>query len=181
MKRLSIGVRLTLWYLVIFALGEVVFGVGMWFILRDSVLDMVDDDIETQVDDLSHLLATQANDVSVSTLQALMKDAYGSEHWGDYLAIYTGDGQTLYQSVFLQSNSLLMTPQSVQKTIYTSREIRGQHFRLPSRDSRPRDEHTSSKQACPRMMLSTLCACSVRIYCCLPRCCCSLRLAAATG
>ena len=130
MKRLSIGVRLTLWYLVIFALGEVVFGVGMWFILRDSVLDMVDDDIETQVDDLSHLLATQANDVSVSTLQALMKEAYGSEHWGDYLAIYTGDGQTLYQSVFLQSNSLLMTPQSVQKTIYTSREIRGQHFRF---------------------------------------------------
>ena len=130
MKRLSIGVRLTLWYLVIFALGEVVFGVGMWFILRDSVLDMVDDDIETQVDDLSHLLAAQANDVSVSTLQALMKEAYGSEHWGDYLAIYTGDGQTLYQSVFLQSNSLLMAPQAVQKTIYTSREIRGQHFRF---------------------------------------------------
>src|SRR5947209_1343912 len=130
MKRLSIGVRLTLWYLVIFAVGEVVFGVGMWFILRDSVLDMVDDDIETQVDDLSHLLATQANDVTVPTLQALMKEAYGSEHWGDYLAIYTGDGQTLYQSVFLQSNSLLMTPQSVQKTIYTSREIRGQHFRF---------------------------------------------------
>ena len=130
MKRLSIGLRLTLWYLVIFALGEVVFGVGMWFILRDSVFDMVDDDIETQVDDLSNLLATQANDVSVSTLQALMKEAYGSEHWGDYLAIYTGDGQTLYQSVFLQSNSLLMAPQAVQKTIYTSREIRGQHFRF---------------------------------------------------
>jgi heavy metal sensor kinase len=130
MKRLSIGARLTLWYLVIFALSEVVFGVGMWFILRDSVFDMVDDDIETQVDDLSHLLATQANDVSVSTLQALMKEAYGSEHWGDYLAIYTGDGQTLYQSVFLQSNSLLMAPQAVQKTIYTSREIRGQHFRF---------------------------------------------------
>jgi heavy metal sensor kinase len=130
MKRLSIGARLTLWYLVIFALSEAVFGVGMWFILRDSVFDMVDDDIETQVDDLSHLLATQANDVSVSTLQALMKEAYGSEHWGDYLAIYTGDGQTLYQSVFLQSNSLLMAPQAVQKTIYTSREIRGQHFRF---------------------------------------------------
>jgi len=130
MKRLSIGVRLTLWYLVIFALGEVIFGVGMWFILRDSVLDMVDDDIETQVDDLSHLLATQANDVSVSTLQALMQEAYGSEHWGDYLAIYTGDGQTLYQSVSLQSDSLLMAPQAVQKTIYTSREIRGRHFRF---------------------------------------------------
>ena len=42
MKRLSIGMRLTLWYLVIFALGELVFGLGMWLILRDSVFDMVD-------------------------------------------------------------------------------------------------------------------------------------------
>jgi len=29
MKRLSIGMRLTLWYLAIFALGRLVFGAGM--------------------------------------------------------------------------------------------------------------------------------------------------------
>ena len=52
MKRLSIGVRLTLWYLAIFAFAQFVFGAGMWFILRHNVYDMVDDDLENQVEDL---------------------------------------------------------------------------------------------------------------------------------
>ena len=41
MKRLSIGMRLTLWYLAIFALGQLVFGAGMWLILRHNIYDMV--------------------------------------------------------------------------------------------------------------------------------------------
>ncbi len=34
MKRLSIGLRLTLWYLAIFAVAQLLFGVGMWFVHR---------------------------------------------------------------------------------------------------------------------------------------------------
>jgi len=131
MKRLSIGVRLTLWYLVIFALGEVVFGVGMWFILRDSLFDMVDDDLESQVDDLSRLLSTQAKDVPLATLQALMKEAYGTEHWGDYLAVYSQNGQPIYVSTSLQVHpSVVPPPRQVQQTLFTTRTIEGHHFRF---------------------------------------------------
>lgn len=131
MKRLSIGVRLTLWYLVIFALGEVVFGVGMWFILRDSVFDMVDDDLESQVDDLSRILASQPKDASLARLQALMKEAYGSEHWGDYLAVYTEGGEPIYISPALQLHSAVVDPpQQVQKTFFRIRKIDGKHFRF---------------------------------------------------
>jgi heavy metal sensor kinase len=131
MKRLSIGVRLTVWYLVIFALGELVFGVGMWLILRDSLFDMVDDDLEVQVDDLSRLLATQPKDTSIPALQALMKEAYGSEHWGDYLAVYTEKGERIYESAALQSHaSLLIPPAGVQKTVFAVRRIGGEHFRF---------------------------------------------------
>jgi heavy metal sensor kinase len=131
MKRLSIGVRLTLWYLVIFALAEVVFGVGMWFILRDSLFDMVDDDLESQVDDLSRLLSSQANDVPLARLQALMKDAYGSEHWGDYLAVYVPSGQSIYLSPSLQSHPSVVPPaRDVQKTVFATRTIDGHHFRF---------------------------------------------------
>lgn len=131
MKRLSIGVRLTLWYLVIFALGEVVFGLGMWFILRDNLFDMVDDDLESQVDDLSRILASQPKDASLARLQALMKEAYGSEHWGDYLAVYAEDGQPIYISPALQSHSsVVVPPQQVQKTLYRIRKIDGKHFRF---------------------------------------------------
>lgn len=131
MKRLSIGVRLTVWYLVIFALGEVVFGVGMWLILRDSLFDMVDDDLETQVDDVSRLLATQPKEASIPALQALMKEAYGSEHWGDYLAVYTDKGEPIYESPALQSHaSLLIPPAEVQKSLFTVRTIGREHFRF---------------------------------------------------
>jgi heavy metal sensor kinase len=131
MKRLSIGMRLTLWYLVIFALGELVFGLGMWLILRDSVFDMVDDDLETQVDDLSRMLAAQPKDASLSTLRALMKEAYGSEHWGDHLAVYVDDGQPIYESPSLQSHrSVLLSPAEVQKPIFTTRLIEAEPFRF---------------------------------------------------
>lgn len=131
MSRLSIGIRLTLWYLVIFALGEIVFGVGMWFILRDSLFDMVDDDLESQVDDLSRLLSTQSKDVPLASLQALMKEAYGSEHWGDYLAVYTQSGQPIYVSAALQAHPSAVPPaRDVQKTVFTTRTIEGRHFRF---------------------------------------------------
>lgn len=131
MKRLSIGLRLTLWYLVIFALGEAVFGVGMWLILRDSVFDMVDDDLENQVDDLSRLLASQPANASLSSLQALMKEAYGSEHWGDYLAVYAQAGQPIYVSGALQSHpAVVPRPENVNKTVFTTRHIGDQHFRF---------------------------------------------------
>ena len=64
MKRLSIGVRLALWYLAIFALGEFIFGAGMCLILRNNLYDLVDDGIESQIDDLKNFLASAAADAS---------------------------------------------------------------------------------------------------------------------
>jgi len=131
MKKLSIGIRLTLWYLGIFALAEVVFGMGMWFILRDSLFDMVDDDLENQVDDLTRLLATQRRDASLSSLQALMQEAYGSEHLGDYLAVYVDDGQPIYRSASLQSHPSLMVPlPPAQRAVFTNRVMQGHNLRF---------------------------------------------------
>ena len=65
MRKLSIGVRLTLWYLAIFALGELVFGAGVWFILRANLYDIVDDGIESEVDDLKSFLMLQKPDASL--------------------------------------------------------------------------------------------------------------------
>ena len=69
MRRLSIGVRLTLWYLAIFALAQIVFGAGMWFILRHNLYDLVDDGLEAQVDDLKKFLQSQKKDASIAKLQ----------------------------------------------------------------------------------------------------------------
>src|ERR1700758_478072 len=107
MKRLSIGVRLTLWYLTIFALGELVFGAGMWFILRQNLYDMLDDDLETQVEDLKSFLASQQKDASIGKLQEEVTETYSIEHSGDYLAVYAETGDLIYRSAFLAAHPQL--------------------------------------------------------------------------
>ena len=106
MRKLSIGVRLTLWYLAIFALAQLAFGAGMWFILRHHLYDLVDDRLAGQVEDVKRFLAAQNKDASVAKLQEETAEEYDLEHSGDYLQIYLGHGQWIYQSAFLRSHAV---------------------------------------------------------------------------
>jgi len=131
MKRLSIGVRLTLWYLAIFAIAQLVFGAGMWFILRQNLYDMVDDDLESQVDDLKSFLQAQKKNASVAKLQEEVSEAYGIEHSGDYLEIYLDSGDLIYRSAFLQAHpSAVSVPAQFEKPVLRSRRIDRRLFRF---------------------------------------------------
>ena len=59
MKRLSIGIRLTLWYLAIFALGQFAFGAGMWLVLRHHLVSIVNDTLQDETEDLRSFLESQ--------------------------------------------------------------------------------------------------------------------------
>ena len=131
MKRMSIGVRLTVWYLAIFALSELVFGAGMWMILRENLYDMVDDDLESQVEDLKNFLQAQKPGISMAKLQEEVNEAYSIEHSGDFLALYGEDGSLIYRSTFLQAHSSpLVSPGRVEKLDYRRRVIDGRTFRF---------------------------------------------------
>jgi heavy metal sensor kinase len=131
MKKLSIGLRLTLWYLAIFALGELVFGAGMWFILRENLLDIVDDNLESQVEDLRTFLNTQPKDASLTKLQEEVKATYGIEHSGDFLELYTGSGDLIYRSAFLEAHpSMLLPLNRVEGRTYRIRHAEQGHFRF---------------------------------------------------
>jgi heavy metal sensor kinase len=131
MKKLSIGFRLTLWYLAIFALGQLVFGAGMWFILRENLLDIVDDSLESQVDDLKTFLDAQAEDASLAKLQQEVKATYGIEHSGDFMELCTEGGELIYRSPFLESHpSIVMPVNQVGKRTYRIRHADGQHLRF---------------------------------------------------
>jgi heavy metal sensor kinase len=110
MKKLSIGVRLTLWYLAIFALAQLVFGAGMWVILRDQLYDLVDDGLEAQVDDLKNFLEAQKKDASIAKLKEEANETYSVEHPGDYLEIQAENGEVIYRSAFLQTHTLTVAP-----------------------------------------------------------------------
>lgn len=131
MKRLSIGVRLTLWYLAIFALGQVVFGAGMWLILRDNLYDMVDDDLEVQVQDLTTFLESQKPDVPLSNLQEAVRETYAVEHAGDYLTLYTDRGELIYRSPMMQAHpSRIRSASEITGTNLWTRRIDGHPIRF---------------------------------------------------
>jgi heavy metal sensor kinase len=131
MRRVSIGVRLTLWYVAIFALGEIVFGAGMWLILRHNIYDLVDDSLENQTDDLKRFLEAQKQDASVAKLQEEVSEIYGIEHSGDFLEIYLETGDVIYRSSFLQGHpSILMPPDQISEPLFGNRRVKGRHFRF---------------------------------------------------
>lgn len=131
MRRLSIGVRLTLWYLAIFALAQILFGAGMWFILRNNLYDLVDDGLEQQVDDLKSFLQAQKKDASIAKLQEEVNETYAIEHPGDFLEVYAENDQLIYRSAFLEAHQTsLMPPDQVRRPIMRSRKIDGRPFRF---------------------------------------------------
>jgi len=131
MKRLSIGVRLTLWYLAIFALAQVIFGAGMWFILRHNLYDIVDDGLESQVDDLKSFLGAQKKDATLAKISEEVEETYAIEHSGNYLQIYAENGELIYQSSFLQSHQLaLAPPENIDRPIFRRRWFEQRPFRF---------------------------------------------------
>lgn len=131
MRKLSIGVRLTIWYVAIFALGEVVFGAGMWLILRHNLYDLVDDALESQMEDLKSFLQAQKQDASVAKLQEEVTESYAIEHPGDFLELYLDSGELIYRSSFLQGHpAVLLPPEQVNRPVFRSRRIDSRRFRF---------------------------------------------------
>jgi heavy metal sensor kinase len=131
MRRLSIGVRLTLWYLVFFAVAQLIFGIGMWLILRHNIYDLVDDSLEQQVDDLKSFLQSQPKDSPIAKLKEEVNETYAIEHPGDYLEVYAENGELIYRSAFLQAHqSELLPMDQSRRSVLKNRKINGQHFRF---------------------------------------------------
>lgn len=131
MKRLSIGVRLMLWYLAIFAMGELIFGTSMWLVLRHNLYDIVDDSVESQIDDLKNFLDAQKPNATVAKLQEAVNESYAIEHSGDYLQIHTETGDLIYRASFLGAHpSLLLPPDQIKRPLYRSRHVDRRHFRF---------------------------------------------------
>ena len=130
-KRLSIGLRLTLSYLMIFAVAQLVFGLGMWFILHHNLYDIADDTVEGQIDDVRHFLEAQNKDASAAELQKAVNETYVLEHTGDYLQIQDDQGQWIYRSASLKQHDLPAADANQLKTPkYEDRRLGDQSIRF---------------------------------------------------
>jgi heavy metal sensor kinase len=135
MKRLSIGLRLTLSYFVVFAAAQFLFGFGMWFLLRHSLYEIADDELKNQMEDLQHFLEAQKKDASIAKLQEEVTEAYVLEHSGDYLQISVPPADWIYRAPIMRDTSFPPTlgTRLLQPT-YVDRELGGKPFRFLSQN-----------------------------------------------
>jgi heavy metal sensor kinase len=135
MKRLPIGLRLTLSYLLVFATAQFLFGFCMWFILRHSLYEIADDELTNQVDDLTHFLEAQKKDASISKLQEEVTEAYVLEHSGDYLQVYAPPADWIYRAPFMQKTSFPLTAADrLLQPVREDRELGSKPFRFLSQN-----------------------------------------------
>ncbi len=105
MKKLSIGSRLTFWYLAIFAAAQLLFGVTMWVALRQELYSVADDALKAQIEDLTNFLKSQKKkNMTVTKLREEASEAYDLEHSGDFLQIYDQDGNWIFRAPSLEKN-----------------------------------------------------------------------------
>ncbi|MFZ3188631.1 MAG: hypothetical protein WB523_20600 [Candidatus Sulfotelmatobacter sp.] len=117
MKNLSIGSRLTLWYLVIFAAAQLLFGVAMWVALRQELYSVADTTLKAQIDDLTNFLKSQKKkNRTVTKLREEASEAYDLEHSGDFLQIYDEDGNWIFRAPSLEKNQFApLVPSAVNR------------------------------------------------------------------
>jgi heavy metal sensor kinase len=130
-RKLPIGLRLTLWYLLLFALAQAIFGLGMWAILRHNLYDIADDALESQIDDVQRLLKAQRADATATEIQDELARTYNVEHSGDYLQIQDRQGLWIYRSPFFKRWDVTAREAAhLREPVYEDRKLGGKSFRF---------------------------------------------------
>jgi two-component system, OmpR family, heavy metal sensor histidine kinase CusS len=132
MKKLSIGLRLALWYLAIFAAAQVLFGSAMWLALRQELYSVANAALTSQIDDLTNFVKSQKpKNMNVPKLREEFSEEYLLEHSGDYLQVYDADGNWIFRAPALDQNQFPpLTSSSIKGRSFENRQLGSKHFRF---------------------------------------------------
>jgi heavy metal sensor kinase len=132
MKKLSIGSRLTLWYLAIFAAAQLLFGVAMWVALRQELYSVADDALKAQIEDLTNFLKSQKKkNMTVTKLREEASEAYDLEHSGDFLQVYDQDGNWIFRAPSLEKHQLApAAAAAIKGRSFQNMQLAGKPFRF---------------------------------------------------
>jgi hypothetical protein len=148
-KKPSIGSRLTLWYLAIFAAAQLLFGVAMWVALRQELYTVADDALKAQIEDLTNFLKSQKKkNMTVTKLREEASEAYDLEHSGDFLQIYDEDGNWIFRAPALVNRFAPAAPAAITRRFGMSNS-RASPSVLLRKELKSMGASTRCKQACP--------------------------------
>ena len=132
MRKLSIGSRLTVWYLAIFAAAQLLFGLAMWVVLRQELYAVADGALKAQVEDLTNFIKSQKKkNMTLPKLREEASESYDLEHSGDFLQIYDQDSNWIFRAPALEKNQF--APPSLAATkhrTFQNLQLANQPFRF---------------------------------------------------
>jgi heavy metal sensor kinase len=132
-KRRSIGFRLAAWYFVVFASGLATFSVAAWFAMRASVYHAVDDELRDRVRGVRSFMDHQISALSIPEIRDEFREHSVLGPGGDLFQVCDEQGQWLYRSVALESNSVpIELPRALDAPRFQTRRVERQSLRFYS-------------------------------------------------
>ncbi len=130
----SIRLRLTVWYLLVLALGLSVFGVGTWFAMKASAFHTVDEELEDRVRGIEKFMRNQIASVSPVEIRDEFREHSVLGPGGDLFQVCAENGEWLYRSAALENNQvpILLPSQLREQPLYENRAVQGTPLRFVS-------------------------------------------------
>lgn len=98
MNRRSIRFRLTAWYAAILAMTFAAAGLGIWWAIRDSINDTVDEELRARVRAIHQLLKTEGAENGIETLEDELSEQAAIAPVATLFRIASADGHWIYTS-----------------------------------------------------------------------------------
>jgi heavy metal sensor kinase len=98
MKPLSIRVRLTLWYGVMFAAAATLLSMSSWWMLRRSLVATEYHEMQERAEDVQLLLKQIGPNAGIDLLRQTFTEIYEVKDDGKYLQVIDGQGKWIYRS-----------------------------------------------------------------------------------
>ena len=125
MERLSISLRLTVWYASVSAVGLAIFGVVMWFVLASSMLSWKDRTLQMRAGRMKAALNSPlplTQDVMNQKLEAMI----GSLPEGEWIEVVSADGRILFP---LGRSASIPFTASCKAALYRDQMVNRERFR----------------------------------------------------
>lgn len=150
MKFRSIRFRLTLWYVVILALGLAALGAGSWFAIRASVFHAVDDGLEDRIKGVQKFMNEQLASLSLVEIRDEFREHSVLGPGGDLFQVCNQKGEWLYRSASLENNRVpIRLPGDLRLPVYENLSVQGVPVRAVSRRVEVRGEPYTVQVASP--------------------------------
>ena len=95
MERLSISLRLTVWYASVSAVGLAIFGVVMWFVLASSMLSWKDRTLQMRAGRMEAAL-NSPSPLTQNAMNQKLEAVIGSLPEGEWIEVVSADGRILF-------------------------------------------------------------------------------------